>query len=89
MAREVFFTKSALRDLKSLPKRHAALVIAKIETAAQNVRAAGEEMLRGRDGLYRVRQGDYRVVYRKEAGALLVLLVAHRRDVYAKVRRLH
>jgi len=47
-------------------------------------RPPGNEKLRGEDQLYRVRQGDYRVIYTIKDAELLVLIITigHRREVY-------
>jgi mRNA interferase RelE/StbE len=45
------------------------------------------ESLAGEKGLYRIRAGDYRIVYQIRDDALLVLIVriGHRREVYRKL----
>ncbi|MCC6580112.1 MAG: type II toxin-antitoxin system RelE/ParE family toxin [Phycisphaeraceae bacterium] len=55
-----------------------------IDGLQDNPRPAGVRKLTGADDLWRIRVGDYRVVYRIEDHRLLVLVVriAHRRDIY-------
>lgn len=89
MPKMVVFTKSALRDLKGVPKRDRAVILQRIEVAAVDPQAAGETRVKNADGQYRVRQGDYRAVYEKSAAELRVLLIGHRKDVYAKLRCIH
>jgi mRNA-degrading endonuclease RelE of RelBE toxin-antitoxin system len=88
VARQVVFTKSALRDLGAIPREDQARIIAKLELAAKDPHAAGEEKVTNSAGLYRVREGHYRAVYSKPANEILVALVGHRKDVYARLRRL-
>lgn len=59
-------------------------LIERIRTLAINPRPQGSEKLAGRPGLYRVRQGSYRVIYAidDEARVVEVVKVGHRRDVY-------
>jgi mRNA interferase RelE/StbE len=59
-------------------------IVEKIAGLAENPRPIGSEKLAGYDDRYRVRQGDYRVVYLIEDKALSVTIfkVGHRRDVY-------
>ena len=59
-------------------------IVEKIAGLAENPRPQGSEKLAGYDDRYRVRQGDYRVVYLIEDKALNVTIfkVGHRRDVY-------
>ena len=56
----------------------------RIETLADNPRPPGTVKLTAEDNLYRVRVGDYRIVYRIEDKRLVVLIVriGHRREVY-------
>ena len=88
MARQVIFTRSALRDLGAIPREDQARIIAKLELAAEDPHAAGEEKVKNSGGLYRAREGNYRAVYSKPANEILVALVGHRKDVYARLRRL-
>jgi len=59
-------------------------IIHKIETLEDNPRPMGVEKLTGPDNLYRVRVGDWRIVYAIQDRRLVVLVVkvAHRREVY-------
>jgi mRNA interferase RelE/StbE len=59
-------------------------IVEKIAGLAENPRLIGSEKLAGYDDRYRVRQGDYRVVYLIEDKALNVTIfkVGHRKDVY-------
>ena len=54
------------------------------EGLRDNTRPHGVRALTGEHGLYRVRVGDYRIVYEIRDNELLILVVrvAHRRDVY-------
>lgn len=74
---------SAVKELEALPTKDRRKVITKIETLASEPRPHGCEKLSGQER-YRVRQGDYRVVYGIDDAAqtVLVVKVAHRRDVY-------
>jgi len=51
---------------------------------AENPRPHGVRKLAGVEGVYRVRVGNYRMIYRVEDDELLVLVlkIGHRRDVY-------
>jgi mRNA interferase RelE/StbE len=59
-------------------------IVEKIAGLAESPRPQGSEKLAGYDDRYRVRQGDYRVVYLIDDKALNVTIfrVGHRRDVY-------
>jgi len=59
-------------------------IIRKLESMEDNPRPMGVEKLAGADNLYRVRVGDWRVVYMIQDRNLIILIVkvAHRREVY-------
>lgn len=76
----------AERELAALPKVVQARIDARILALAQEPRPRGVKKLQGEEGLYRIRVGDYRVVYSVDDKALLVLVVriAPRGQVYRK-----
>ena len=80
----ITFARSARKELERLPDEIAARILEKIETLSQNPRPPGVTKLRGEKNLWRLRVGDYRVVYAIDdpAKAVDVAIVRHRRDVY-------
>ena len=74
---------SAANELEVLPFKDRKKIITRIEALASEPRPHGCEKLSGQDQ-YRIRQGDYRVVYsvEDETRTVLVVKVGHRRDVY-------
>lgn len=75
---------SAARALRKLDADIQRRLIARVEALAENPRPPGAEKLEGRRDLYRIRVGDYRIIYQVGDKVLLVLVVrvGHRRDVY-------
>ena len=73
----------AAREIEALPKADRRRVVAKISALAEDPRPAGSEKLSGREQ-YRVRQGNYRVVYEMSDREVTVVIVrvGNRRDVY-------
>ena len=59
-------------------------VIAKIRALAEEPRPHGAEKLAGYDDRYRIRQGNYRIVYSIDdrASQVIVFKIGHRKDVY-------
>ena len=76
-------TKAA-REIRALPKQEQSRIIAKAEALAENPRPAGCVKLAGELGLWRIRSGVYRIIYRIQDTQLLITVVkvGHRRDVY-------
>ncbi len=77
-------TKAAERDLRALPTNVLKRVDARILSLAEEPRPDGVKKLAGSDDLYRVRVGDYRIIYQiRDATVLVVIIrVGHRGDVY-------
>jgi len=75
--------RSAAKELAELPKQDRHRVIARIENLAHDPRPSGSEKLSGQER-YRVRQGDYRILYEIHDHVLVVVVVriGHRREVY-------
>lgn len=73
-----------MRDLEALEQKDRRRVVAKIETLATDQRPAGVEKIRGEEDLWRVRVGNFRILYEIRDAVLLVLIVRvrNRRDVY-------
>ena len=74
----------ALRQLRKFERQVRDRIVAKIDSLADNPRPHGAEKLAGRDARYRVRVGDYRIIYEIHDDQLRVLVVAigDRKDVY-------
>lgn len=74
----------ACKALDGLPGDMHGRVMRKLEALEGNPRPAGVEKLTGREDLYRVRVGDWRIVYaiRDRELVVIVIRIGHRRDVY-------
>ncbi|MEM0951730.1 MAG: type II toxin-antitoxin system RelE/ParE family toxin [Cyanobacteria bacterium P01_H01_bin.74] len=86
MAYQIALTSKALKQLKKLGKSKENLFRPILEALAKNPRPPGATKLKGSENEYRVRVGDYRIVYSVQDAMLLVTVikVAHRREVYRK-----
>ncbi|BAS32091.1 type II toxin-antitoxin system RelE family toxin [Dehalococcoides mccartyi] len=75
--------RKAQQDLDKLPKKDFEAVIETIKELANTPRPKGIEKLKG-SGLWRVRRGDYRIVYNIDDKQSLVIIVriGNRRDIY-------
>ncbi len=75
---------AALQALRKVHPKDQPRLRGAIELLAEDPRPPASRKLSGRDG-YRVRVGDYRIIYVIEEGALVIVVVAlgHRRDVYS------
>ena len=83
MSYRIELRPAAVRALKNVDHQHRDRIRAAIALLGQDPRPPGAKALRGRPG-FRVRIGDYRVIYTIQDDVLLVVVVAlgHRSDVY-------
>jgi mRNA interferase RelE/StbE len=83
-AYSVIYRPSADKALKKLPEKVQKRIVTATEELGSNPHPIGSLKLAGEDNLWRIRVGDYRIVYTIENKQLIVLVVriAHRRDVY-------
>lgn len=81
---EIIIKPSAEKEMDRLPSRIRQRIIAALEELSAEPRPSGCAKLHGPDDLWRIRVGQYRVVYAIQDEALMVLVVrvAHRKDVY-------
>jgi len=81
---EIRFDPYARKALGKIDKANRRRVLARIERLADDPRPPGAAMLKGRHGDWRIRAGDYRVIYTIQDDVLLVLVieVGHRSSIY-------
>lgn len=84
MTYRVDVAPAAIRQLRKLAPPARRRIQAAIELLAEQPRPSGATKLVGGEGEWRVRTGDYRIVYEIHDSVLLVLVVAvgHRREIY-------
>ena len=73
------------KDLRSIAKADVVQIVRRIESLADNPFPEGAIRLRGREE-WRIRQGDYRILYmvEPEIVTVFVVKVGHRREIYRK-----
>lgn len=76
----------AKREIKKLPHEVRQPILNAIGSLASDPRPIGVVKLTNNDHLYRIRIGNYRVIYQIKDNQCIILVVAvgHRRDVYKK-----
>lgn len=85
MAHKILFSPAAARDLERLSPSMQRRVDKAVGKLANNPRPRGSKKLEGHDH-YRLRVGDYRILYDIDDGVLTVLIIRirHRKDVYRR-----
>ena len=82
----VDYKASVAGDLDRLDRPAALRVLTKIEKALGSGGKAGEPLAGEFAGLFRLRVGDYRVIYARTIEGYLVLRIGHRSEVYRRGR---
>ena len=83
VAVQVLIMPSAERDLRDLGSVAASRVAAKLRTIADEDRIVGDvKRLTGKPLRFRLRVGDYRVLFTIDGDTMKVYRIAHRREAY-------
>ena len=83
---EVYLERAAENDLKRLPTATFQRIIPHIKALAENPRPSSCRKLTGSKNDWRIRVGDYRILYEidEKAKAVKIMRVRHRREVYRR-----
>jgi mRNA interferase RelE/StbE len=86
LAYRIEIAPAAERQIRKLEATVRRRVFSKIETLQLNPRPAGVEKLSGATDLYRVRAGDFRIIYTIEdqVTTVLILKVGDRKEIYKR-----
>ena len=80
---KVIFTKSVKKDFRKIPKLEVSKILNEIAYLAKNPRSSKTKKLKG-EKLYRLRVGNYRVIYDIQDNLMLIFVVklGHRSNIY-------
>ena len=80
----VELTPAAKRQLRKLDRSIQERVVRRLDKLEKDPRPPGVEKMEGDESIYRIRMGEYRIVYEIQDKVLVVLVlkVGHRREVY-------
>ncbi len=83
MAKKVEWTEAALEDLERLDKPIINRILKKISWFSNNFDNITPESLSGElSGAFKLRIGDWRVIYAVEGDAITIHAIGHRREIY-------
>ncbi len=79
----IFFKESVRKDIEAIPRKELQRIMERIGLLAEEPRPVGSEKLSGQER-YRVRQGNYRIIYSIQdlEVTVWVVKIGHRREVY-------
>jgi mRNA interferase RelE/StbE len=80
----IVFARSARKELEKLPPQYHIRILEKIGALASAPRPTGSIKLKGDESLWRIRIGDYRVIYEIDdlRRVVDIAVIRHRKDVY-------
>ncbi|MCK9424964.1 MAG: type II toxin-antitoxin system RelE/ParE family toxin [Ignavibacteriaceae bacterium] len=83
---EIIIPKPVQKQLNNLPPKIKNQIFEHVSKLAGEPRPAGSKKLQGYEA-WRIRVGNYRIIYEIEEGRLLIILIsiAHRKDIYKKM----
>ena len=83
----VTLKRSAVKDLRDLPRNVLVRVQARLNGLADDPQPRGAKKLAGEERMYRLRVGDYRIVYDlyPDTQVVDVLYIRHRKDAYRRL----
>ena len=75
---------SAKRALKTLPVKIQKQIDREILSLSENPRPFGVKKLKGKTDFYRIRSGDYRIIYqiKNDVLTILIIRIGHRKEIY-------
>ena len=87
MAYRIAFAPRAADEIAELPRKIQRQVLRRVEFLAEAPRPRQSRKLEGVEHLYRIRSGDFRILYQVHDDVVLVLVVrvGHRREVYRRL----
>jgi mRNA interferase RelE/StbE len=79
------YAKGVDKDFRKIPVKFADRIAASIDKLAANPRPPSCVKLVGFDSEYRIRVGDYRIIYQINDNVLVILVleIGHRKDIYS------
>lgn len=88
MAYRIVFKPTAQRDLKKLSSKIQKRVLSEIVNLSENPRLPGIEKLTGYEGLFRLRVGDFRIIFEihEDEVVILIVRIGDRKEIYRLIK---
>ncbi|MEI6478354.1 MAG: type II toxin-antitoxin system RelE/ParE family toxin [bacterium] len=86
-AYKLLYARLVKKELKKIPQDYREKIIGKIRALVHDPFPPGAVTLQGASGLFRIRSGDYRIIYEVRDSELIILVIkiGHRKEVYRKI----
>ena len=83
---KVIISPRAEKQLKKVGRTAQIILTSRLEELTRTL--LGEEKLSGYRSMYRIRVGDYRIVYERTGARVFVVSIGHRKEIYHLMREL-
>ncbi|NGX56725.1 MAG: hypothetical protein K1060chlam5_00971 [Candidatus Anoxychlamydiales bacterium] len=85
---KIKLSKPTIKNLKKIEKSELKKIARKIDKLSNNPRPTNAKKLINQKDLFRIRSGDYRIIYQVKDSILLILVVniGHRKDIYKTLK---
>ena len=84
----IILSPQAEKSLRHLTKIDQIAIAQKIRSLRDSNIQLNEEKLKGYRDVFRIRVGDYRIVYRQQKQIVYIILISHRKDIYRILRQM-
>ena len=85
---KIIISPRAEKELKKITKIDQIAIARKIRLIKESTLFLNEEKLSGYKNIYRMRVGEYRIVYQRTVNQIYIVLIGHRKDIYRLVDQL-
>lgn len=83
----IVISPKAEKQLKKIPTLDQIAIVKKIRSLTNTLPSVKIEKLSGYSDIFRIRVGQYRIVYRQRTDELYIILLGHRKDIYQLLRQ--
>ncbi len=85
---KLLWLKIALKQIKKIPKPDQHKIIDKIESLIKIPTPPDIKKLQGFENLYRLRVGNYRIIFKVKNTTLIIAIIGHRKEIYRFLKTL-
>ena len=85
---KLIISQKAEKELKKIPKIDQIVIAKKIRSIKDSSIATKKQKLTGYKNIFRIRVGNFRIVYKKATKEIYIILIGHRKDIYQLINQL-
>lgn len=85
---KIILSPHAEKQLRKISKVDQIIIAKRIRSIQKSTQVGKTEKLQGYKNVFRIRIGDYRIVYKKTKSLFYIILIGHRKEIYKLVSRL-